>query len=250
MSSTRASGSRSSGEAAARRESRRISRASQPGQRERLLRELLAVEVELRISHGENPTPAQFRLRYPDWGHAITVAFEKGRSAAEAAREGMVRPPACRDDGDAVGSDAESFCRAASIHADVTVGSVCCAGCRWREAARSSRAGAARAVRGDQRAGKRRVRHGLPGARRRAFAAGGDQGAAAGAVALDASKSNRSWRRHETQRACAIRRSWRCTTSAGSTNSEFSSSSSTSRGATSPSCWDRSGCHRLRSRRC
>ena len=28
----------------------------EPGQRERLLRELLAIEVELRIAHGENPT--------------------------------------------------------------------------------------------------------------------------------------------------------------------------------------------------
>ena len=47
-------------------------------QRERLLKELLAIEVELRIEHGENPTPNQFRSRYPTWGHMITLAFAAG----------------------------------------------------------------------------------------------------------------------------------------------------------------------------
>ena len=77
MSSTRASGSRWSGEADERRDETYL-QSVKPGQRDKLLRELLAVEVELRIAHGENPTPAQLRLRYPDWGHAITVAFEQG----------------------------------------------------------------------------------------------------------------------------------------------------------------------------
>jgi serine/threonine protein kinase/formylglycine-generating enzyme required for sulfatase activity len=95
-----------------------------PGQREKLLRELLAVEVELRISHGENPTPAQFRSRYPDWGHAITVAFEKGRSAAEAAREGMARGPCAA--GEADRPDLTQRLSAAGVdRPDVTVGSVC-----------------------------------------------------------------------------------------------------------------------------
>src|ERR1022692_3211812 len=52
----------------------------EPGERERLLRELLAIEVELRVAHGENPTPAEFHARYPNWGHAITVVFAQGRS--------------------------------------------------------------------------------------------------------------------------------------------------------------------------
>jgi eukaryotic-like serine/threonine-protein kinase len=95
-----------------------------PGQREKLLRELLAVEVELRISHGENPTPAQFRSRYPDWGHAITVAFEKGRSAAEAAREGMARGPCGAGDGDRLGAT-QRLAAAEVERSDVTVGSVC-----------------------------------------------------------------------------------------------------------------------------
>ena len=51
-----------------------------PGERERLLRELLAIEVELRVAHGENPTPADFHARYPNWGHAITVVFARGQS--------------------------------------------------------------------------------------------------------------------------------------------------------------------------
>ncbi len=94
------------------------------GERERLLRELLAVEVELRIAHGENPTPENLRLRYPDWGHAITIAFERGRQAAEAAREGMARPPEAKDGGDPL--RATRRVAAGNLeHADVTVGSVC-----------------------------------------------------------------------------------------------------------------------------
>ena len=94
------------------------------GERERLLRELLAVEVELRISQGENPTPEKLRTRYPDWGHAITIALEKGRQAAEAAREGMVRPAGVRDGGNALGPT-RRLCSGGIEHADVTVGSVC-----------------------------------------------------------------------------------------------------------------------------
>ena len=94
-----------------------------PAQREKLLRELLAVEVELRISHGENPTPAQLRLRYPDWGHAITVAFEQGRSAAEAAREGMERGPCAVREANRVGAT-QRLLPVGLEPPDVTVGSV------------------------------------------------------------------------------------------------------------------------------
>ncbi len=96
----------------------------EPCHRERLLRELLAIEVELRITHGESPTPAQFRTRYPDWGHAITVAFEKGRSAAEAARDEALRPPPVAppevDRSGPTQKLAPDF-----VPQDVTVGSVC-----------------------------------------------------------------------------------------------------------------------------
>ena len=95
----------------------------EPGQRERLARELLAIEVELRITHGESPTPAQFRSRYPDWGHAVTVAFEKGRSAAEAARAGIVVPSTAADDGERPGQTRKLA--DGVVPGDVTVGSVC-----------------------------------------------------------------------------------------------------------------------------
>ena len=95
-----------------------------PGQRERLLSELLAIEVELRIAHGETPTPNEFRIRYPDWGHVITVAFEKGRSAAEAAREGLAQPLLAAAAGNHSGETHEL--RPGEIdRALVTVGSVC-----------------------------------------------------------------------------------------------------------------------------
>ena len=73
-----------------------------PGQRERLLRELLAVEVELRIAQGDNPTPTQLRLKYPDWGHAITVALEQGRRRRRPRREGC-RPACAADEADTRG---------------------------------------------------------------------------------------------------------------------------------------------------
>ena len=40
----------------------------EPGYRERLLGELLAIEVELRIEHGESPTPNEFRHALPRLG--------------------------------------------------------------------------------------------------------------------------------------------------------------------------------------
>ena len=134
-----------------------------PGERERLLRELLAVEVELRISQGENPTPEKLRMRYPDWGHAITIALERGREAAEAARGGMVRLAGVRHDGNALGPT-RRLSSSGIDQADVTVGSVC-----WPDAGTGgggigTKPTRARAVRGDQGAGRDRPTRGrIPG---------------------------------------------------------------------------------------
>jgi serine/threonine protein kinase/formylglycine-generating enzyme required for sulfatase activity len=73
----------------------------EPGERERLVSKLLAIEVELRMARGENPTPAEFELRYPNWGHAITVVFAQGQREPERSwtsrdvglDEGNHRPP-------------------------------------------------------------------------------------------------------------------------------------------------------------
>ncbi len=60
----------------------------EPAEREKLLGELLAIEVELRLARGENPTPGEFRSRYPNWGQAITVVFAQGKSEPEHSRNG------------------------------------------------------------------------------------------------------------------------------------------------------------------
>ncbi len=48
-----------------------------PAQRDRLLRELLAIEIELRAERGESPTPRDFLDRYPDWSTAIADVFSR-----------------------------------------------------------------------------------------------------------------------------------------------------------------------------
>jgi eukaryotic-like serine/threonine-protein kinase len=96
-----------------------------PGQRDALARELLAIEIELRVEHGENPTPAEYRARYPRLGHAIVVAFENCRTA-RAQRKAIARPslpqrkyvPA---------PPTQRASDSSRIPEDVTVGSVCSA---------------------------------------------------------------------------------------------------------------------------
>jgi serine/threonine protein kinase/formylglycine-generating enzyme required for sulfatase activity len=91
------------------------------GQREFLLRELVAIEIELRVEHGENPTPAEYRARYPRWGDAVTVAFDNCL-AAQANRAGIVGrlPPAKSE----LPSPTQRAAGAIANPADVTVGSV------------------------------------------------------------------------------------------------------------------------------
>ena len=65
-------------------------------EREKLLRELLAIEIELRARAGERPSPEQFLARCPDWAQAIAVAFSTDAIANAFARtsvEMMQTPP-------------------------------------------------------------------------------------------------------------------------------------------------------------
>src|SRR5262249_38998559 len=71
-----------------------------PELRERLLGELLAIEVELRGANGEHPTPEEYLQRCPAWGSAVEVVFARDRSALSRAETGVawdgpevVRPP-------------------------------------------------------------------------------------------------------------------------------------------------------------
>jgi serine/threonine-protein kinase len=51
--------------------------------RSRLLRELLALEIELRQRRGERPTPEEYRARFPDHAAAIVAAFDTIRDDME-----------------------------------------------------------------------------------------------------------------------------------------------------------------------
>jgi tetratricopeptide (TPR) repeat protein len=51
--------------------------------RARLLRELLALEIELRQRRGERPTPEEYRARFPDQEAAIVAAFDTIRQVME-----------------------------------------------------------------------------------------------------------------------------------------------------------------------
>ncbi|MFI5456857.1 MAG: SUMF1/EgtB/PvdO family nonheme iron enzyme [Isosphaerales bacterium] len=63
-------------------------------QRDKLLRELLAIEIELRAESGEKPTPAAFLERYPDWAQAVAVAFATDATAASLANTSFEQIPA------------------------------------------------------------------------------------------------------------------------------------------------------------
>ena len=183
--------SRSNGETAMPADRGLSRRPSSPASASDWLEELLAIEVELRISHGESPTPAEFRTRYPDWGHAITVAFENCRSAAS--RRGRTR--ACRRFRMQVDQPLQvtrKISDAEPVPADVTVGSVYSPDSSAGPISTGplpERFGRYEVIEG---AREGRVRHGLSGARRRAFAAGGDQGPAARAFAIARRRSTRS----------------------------------------------------------
>jgi formylglycine-generating enzyme required for sulfatase activity/predicted Ser/Thr protein kinase len=48
-----------------------------PPIRPRLLRELLAIEIELRAARGESPAPADYLERHPDWSAAVADVFSR-----------------------------------------------------------------------------------------------------------------------------------------------------------------------------
>jgi len=63
-------------------------------QRDKLLRELLAIEIELRVESGEKPTPEEFLERYPDWARAVAAAFTTDATAASLTNTSFERIPA------------------------------------------------------------------------------------------------------------------------------------------------------------
>ena len=48
-----------------------------PSRRQRLLRELLAIEIELRAARGEAPTPGEYFRRCPEWAEAVAKVFAR-----------------------------------------------------------------------------------------------------------------------------------------------------------------------------
>src|SRR5262245_54629237 len=55
-------------------------------QRERTIRELLAVEIELRVERGEKVAEEDLRARYPDWSEAVDSAFARRPRRSEVAQ--------------------------------------------------------------------------------------------------------------------------------------------------------------------
>ena len=49
----------------------------EPAARDNLFRELLAIDVELRLEHGEQPRAQEYRERFPDRAAAIDRTFQK-----------------------------------------------------------------------------------------------------------------------------------------------------------------------------
>jgi WD40 repeat protein/tRNA A-37 threonylcarbamoyl transferase component Bud32 len=59
-----------------------------------LLRELLAVELELRRRQGETPEPAEYRSRFAPFAPVVEVVFAEGAPAAAAKEQTVPLPPA------------------------------------------------------------------------------------------------------------------------------------------------------------
>src|SRR5262249_12648745 len=66
-----------------------------PGLRDKVLRELLAIEVELRTERGEQPTPQEYLARCPDWTQAVAAVFARATVASGRLDDGLaLTPPA------------------------------------------------------------------------------------------------------------------------------------------------------------
>ncbi|HZW34356.1 MAG TPA: bifunctional serine/threonine-protein kinase/formylglycine-generating enzyme family protein [Isosphaeraceae bacterium] len=76
-----------------------------PELREKLLHELLAIEVELRRARGEEPSREEYLQRSPDWAPAIEIVFARDRDAWSGETglgwdaPGVVRPPGSTETG-------------------------------------------------------------------------------------------------------------------------------------------------------
>jgi hypothetical protein len=53
----------------------------EPAERDKLFRELLAIEIELRLERGEAPTLEEYQGRYPDWAEAAAIVFARDGAA-------------------------------------------------------------------------------------------------------------------------------------------------------------------------
>lgn len=75
-----------------------------PALRERLLRELLAIEVELRSGRGESPTPEDYLHHHPEWAAAIADVFSRETFASPSSEPAS--PPTAILDGSPDRADA------------------------------------------------------------------------------------------------------------------------------------------------
>ena len=65
-----------------------------PSQRERLVQELLALEIEYRLRRGERPSLADYQPRFAEYAEAVKAAFTpRGAQAAPASVWPATQPP-------------------------------------------------------------------------------------------------------------------------------------------------------------
>ncbi len=65
----------------------------QPAVRDRLLRELILIEVELRMERGETPEAEEYLSEHPSWGPAIAEAFLRYSLNPDGQNDWVVTPP-------------------------------------------------------------------------------------------------------------------------------------------------------------
>jgi serine/threonine protein kinase/formylglycine-generating enzyme required for sulfatase activity len=63
-------------------------RGVEPAERDRLFRELLAIEIELRLKRGQAPTLAEYQKRYPDWAEVAALVFAQDLGRDSDVRDG------------------------------------------------------------------------------------------------------------------------------------------------------------------
>ena len=146
----------------------------EPAVRDRLLRELILIEVELRMERGETPEAEEYLSEHPSWGSAVAEAFLRYSRNSDGQNDWVATP--LQSQLLSPNSTEEEMSRAPSPDSCDRLGRRGGDGHRDVRTGRAP-AGTVRPLSGAEAPGQGRIRQGLPRARRDPFAARGDQGA-------------------------------------------------------------------------